>query len=98
MVASCYRRMNSYQQAYKMYEEIIQDHPDNIECLRYLVTICKELGYKYDHYSLQLKKLERMQDLHNHQLGYHQQAPNEYEYNPTMSYAQQPTQSDYQAQ
>lgn len=72
MVASCYRRMNSYQQAYKMYEEIIQDHPDNIECLRYLVTICKELGYKYDHYSLQLKKLERMQDLHNHQLGYHQ--------------------------
>ena len=75
MVASCYRRMNLYQQALKLYEEIIQEHPDNIECLRYLVSICKDLGMKYDHYSMQLKKLERLHEarqglMPNQQPGY----------------------------
>lgn len=52
MVASCYRRMNLFQQALDMYENIHRDHPDNIECLRYLVTICKDLGKKeYVEYS-----------------------------------------------
>lgn len=59
MVASCYRRMNLFQQALDMYENIHKDHPDNIECLRYLVTICKDLGKKeYVEYSKQLKQYE----------------------------------------
>ena len=42
-----------------MYESINRDHPDNVECLRYLVTICKDLGKKeYYEYSKQLKQLE----------------------------------------
>eukprot|EP00824_Muranothrix_gubernata_P021625 TRINITY_DN4757_c0_g1_i1.p1 TRINITY_DN4757_c0_g1~~TRINITY_DN4757_c0_g1_i1.p1 ORF type:complete len:766 (-),score=181.57 TRINITY_DN4757_c0_g1_i1:36-2240(-) len=62
MVATCYRKMNSYKEALKLYEEINESHPDNLECLRYLVMICKDLGLKYDHYSMQLKKLERAQE------------------------------------
>lgn len=59
MVASCYRRMNLFQQALDMYEAIHRDHPDNIECLRYLVTICKDLGKKeYYEYSKMLKQIE----------------------------------------
>ena len=56
MVASSYRRMNLFQQALDMYEAIHKDHPDNIECLRYLVTICKDLGKK--DYSQKLKQYE----------------------------------------
>lgn len=42
-----------------MYETIHRDHPDNIECLRYLVTICKDLGKKeYYEYSKMLKQIE----------------------------------------
>jgi intraflagellar transport protein 88 len=44
MVASCFRRMNHFPQALEMYESINRDHPDNIECLRYLVTISKEMN------------------------------------------------------
>jgi intraflagellar transport protein 88 len=63
MVASCYRRMNLFQQALDLYEEIHEKNPDNIECLRYLVTICKDLGKKeYYEYSKKLGKLERFQD------------------------------------
>jgi intraflagellar transport protein 88 len=62
MVATCYRKMNAYQQALKLYQEINTQYPENIECLRYLVMICKDLGLKYDNYSIQLKKLERAQE------------------------------------
>lgn len=47
MIASCYRRMNLYNEALKVYDEIHNEYPDNIECLRYLVQIRKELGLKY---------------------------------------------------
>lgn len=62
MVASCYRRMSAYPQALKLYEEIHKSHPNDIECVRYLITICKEMKQKYDHYALHLRKLERMQE------------------------------------
>ncbi|CAI2386595.1 unnamed protein product [Moneuplotes crassus] len=67
MVASCYRRMNLFQQALEHYEEVHETNPDNIECLRYLVAICKDLGKKeYYEYSKKLGKLERNQDMNNH--------------------------------
>jgi len=65
MVASCYRRMGVYHRALKLYEDIHRQHPQEVECLRYLITICKEMGLKYEHYAAELKKLERMQELAN---------------------------------
>lgn len=34
-------------------------HPDNMECLRYLVVLCKDLGRRYDAYETKLTRLER---------------------------------------
>jgi len=59
MIASCYRRMSLFNDALKVYEEIHNEHPDNIECLRYLVQIKKELGLKYQQYSEKLMVLDR---------------------------------------
>lgn len=44
MIASCYRRMNLFNEALKVYEEIHSENNDNIDCLRGLVQIRKELG------------------------------------------------------
>jgi len=62
MVASCYRRMGASAMALKLYEEIHRAHPNDIECVRYLITICKEMNQKYDHYAAHLRKLERAQE------------------------------------
>jgi intraflagellar transport protein 88 len=62
MVASCYRRMGAYPQALKLYEDIHHSHPNDIECVRYLITICKEMKQNYDHYANHLRKLERAQE------------------------------------
>ncbi|ETW04044.1 hypothetical protein H310_04429 [Aphanomyces invadans] len=59
MVTSCHRRMGAYQKALVLYEQIHVDYPDNLECLRYLVAICKDLGQKYEHHQHALAKLER---------------------------------------
>jgi intraflagellar transport protein 88 len=59
MVTSCYRRMGAYQRAMALYEQIHQDYPENLECLRYLVAICKDLGQRCDGFQAKLAKLER---------------------------------------
>lgn len=59
MIASCYRRMSLFNDALKVYEEIHGEHPDNLECLRYLVQIRKELNLKYQQYAEKLMILER---------------------------------------
>ena len=59
MVASCFRRMGSYQKALDLYEKIYRDYPENLECLRYLVAISKDMGLKYDHFQRALGALER---------------------------------------
>ena len=41
MVTSCYRRMGNYSKALQLYEKIHEEYPENIECLKYLVAICK---------------------------------------------------------
>ena len=46
MVASCYRRTGDYSRAYEVYAAVHTEHPDNVECLRYLVQICDDLGKK----------------------------------------------------
>eukprot|EP00747_Dinoflagellata_sp_TGD_P023665 gnl/TRDRNA2_/TRDRNA2_129987_c1_seq1.p1 gnl/TRDRNA2_/TRDRNA2_129987_c1~~gnl/TRDRNA2_/TRDRNA2_129987_c1_seq1.p1 ORF type:complete len:667 (+),score=164.88 gnl/TRDRNA2_/TRDRNA2_129987_c1_seq1:1-2001(+) len=62
MVASCYRRMGSHTVALKLYEDIHAAYPNDIECVKYLITICKDMGQKYEHYAMHLRKLERMQE------------------------------------
>merc|ERR1719324_1832891 len=69
MVASCYRRMGASAMALKLYEEIHHAHPNDIECVRYLITICKEMKQKYEHYAVHLRKLERMQEQQQQQGG-----------------------------
>jgi len=60
MVASCYRRMGSFQSALELYKRIHKQDPDNIECLRYLCTICKDMNDQdYDEYNKLLRKAER---------------------------------------
>jgi hypothetical protein len=44
MIASCYRRLGAFQQSYEVYLEIHRKHEDNVECLRYLIQICNDLG------------------------------------------------------
>jgi len=62
MVASCHRRVGALQKALTKYKEIHSAHPDNIECLRYLVHICTDLGRKQEvqEYVVKLRKAERM--------------------------------------
>ena len=62
MIASCYRRMNLFNEALKVYEEIHNDHSDNIDCLRGLVQIRKELGMPYQQFSEKLMVLDREEE------------------------------------
>jgi Tetratricopeptide repeat len=62
-VASCYRRIGAIPQALAKYKEIHSSHPDNIECLRYLVHLCTDLGRRDDahEYLARLRRAERTQ-------------------------------------
>jgi hypothetical protein len=69
MIASCYRRMNLFNEALRVYEEIHGEAPDNIDCLRGLVQIRKELGMKYQHYSEKLMVLDREEEAKRMMMG-----------------------------
>jgi len=62
MIASCYRRMNLFNEALKVYEEIYEENPDNMDCLRGLVQIRKDLGMKYQQFSEKLMMLDREEE------------------------------------
>jgi hypothetical protein len=66
-VASCYRRIGAIPQALAKYKEIHGSHPDNIECLRYLVHLCTDLGRRDDahEYLARLRRAERTQVGHH---------------------------------
>ncbi|VDK75697.1 unnamed protein product, partial [Anisakis simplex] len=44
MMASCQRRSGNYQKALDLYRQIHRRFPENIECLKFLVRICTDLG------------------------------------------------------
>mmetsp|Transcript_24966 Transcript_24966/g.99154 ORF Transcript_24966/g.99154 Transcript_24966/m.99154 type:complete len:546 (+) Transcript_24966:869-2506(+) len=58
MVTSCYRRMGNYHHSLRLYQCIHATYPDNAECLRYLVAICKDLGQPCDNYRAKLLKID----------------------------------------
>ncbi|CAM9116263.1 unnamed protein product [Hapterophycus canaliculatus] len=59
MVASCFRRMGNYRKALELYEQIHVQYPDNLECLRYLVAICRDHDRPFQHYQHKLARLDR---------------------------------------
>jgi tetratricopeptide (TPR) repeat protein len=60
IVASCHRRLGSFQTALTLYENIHKAHPMDQECLRYLVQICEDLNLPTEKYRTALRKLERL--------------------------------------
>ncbi|WAR06937.1 IFT88-like protein [Mya arenaria] len=64
MIASCHRRSGNYQQALETYKFIHRKFPDNVECLKFLVRICSDLGLKEaQEYATKLKKAEKAKEL-----------------------------------
>nr|XP_005167588.1 intraflagellar transport protein 88 homolog isoform X7 [Danio rerio] len=64
MVASCYRRSGNYQKALETYKEIHRKFPENVECLRFLVRLCTDMGLKeVQDYATKLKKVEKMKEI-----------------------------------
>lgn len=61
MVTSCYRRMSRYHKALEMYEDIHRKYPANVECLKYIVTISKDLGLPFDEYQQKLLQTQSEQ-------------------------------------
>uniref|UniRef100_A0A671RUI4 Intraflagellar transport 88 homolog n=1 Tax=Sinocyclocheilus anshuiensis TaxID=1608454 RepID=A0A671RUI4_9TELE len=60
MVASCYRRSGNYQKALETYKDIHRKFPENVECLRFLVRLCTDMGLKeVQDYATKLKKVEK---------------------------------------
>ncbi|XP_071337682.1 intraflagellar transport protein 88 homolog isoform X2 [Trachinotus anak] len=64
MVASCYRRSGNYQKALETYKDIHRKFPENVECLRFLVRLCTDMGLKeVQEYATRLKKVEKMKEI-----------------------------------
>ncbi|XP_038617721.1 intraflagellar transport protein 88 homolog isoform X2 [Tachyglossus aculeatus] len=64
MVASCYRRSGNYQKALDTYKEIHKKFPENVECLRFLVRLCTDIGLKeVQEYATKLKRVEKMKEM-----------------------------------
>uniref|UniRef100_A0A8I5TA92 Intraflagellar transport 88 n=1 Tax=Pongo abelii TaxID=9601 RepID=A0A8I5TA92_PONAB len=64
MVASCFRRSGNYQKALDTYKDTHRKFPENVECLRFLVRLCTDLGLKdAQEYARKLKKLEKMKEI-----------------------------------
>jgi len=63
MVASCHRRSGEYQAALNVYKQIHADFPEEIDCLKFLVRICSDLGMKeVTEYTALLKKAEKAKE------------------------------------
>jgi intraflagellar transport protein 88 len=66
MTASCHRRSGNYQAAFDTYKRVHEKFPENIECLKFLVKICSDLGMKeISVYKNKLEKLESMNTKRN---------------------------------
>ncbi|KAI8806826.1 hypothetical protein BJ742DRAFT_898538 [Cladochytrium replicatum] len=63
MIASCHQRSGNYQLAFDTYKNNHDRFPDNVECLRFLVRICTDLGMKEVHeYIAKLSRAEKAKE------------------------------------
>ncbi|XP_076445636.1 intraflagellar transport protein 88 homolog [Babylonia areolata] len=63
MTASCHRRSGNYNKALEVYQFIHKKFPDNVECLKFLVRLCTDLGMKEaQDYATKLKKAEKAKE------------------------------------
>ncbi|XP_010221923.1 PREDICTED: intraflagellar transport protein 88 homolog [Tinamus guttatus] len=64
MIASCYRRSGNYQKALDKYKVIHRKFPENVECLRFLVRLCTDMGLKeVQEYMTKLKRVEKLKEI-----------------------------------
>ncbi|XP_074841372.1 intraflagellar transport protein 88 homolog isoform X1 [Carettochelys insculpta] len=64
MVASCYRRSGNYQKALDTYKDIHRKFPENVECLKFLVRLCTDMGLKeVQEYVMKLKRVEKLKEI-----------------------------------
>lgn len=64
MVASCFRRSGNYQKSLEAYKKIHNRFSENVECLRFLVRLCTDMGLnEVQDYATKLKKVEKMREL-----------------------------------
>ena len=68
--------MGSLNKALNLYKEIHQDNPENIECLKFLVQISKEMQMPYEKFAEKLSLLEREQEA-NQEPQFYDQYENE---------------------
>lgn len=67
-MAACFRRTGQFQKALTEYQDIHYKFPDNIECLKFLVRLCSDLGLKEAQmYTTELKKAEKAKELKDRQ-------------------------------
>ncbi|CAG9465875.1 unnamed protein product [Pedinophyceae sp. YPF-701] len=69
MVASCMRRTQNWPGALRKYKAVHKKHPDNRECLAFVVQLCRDLGHPQEEreYSAKLERLDAL--LANQQRG-----------------------------
>jgi len=59
MIASCYRRMDANAEALETYKQVHRDFPDDIECLEYLVMLCRDMGREASEFEERLLRLQQ---------------------------------------
>ncbi|XP_023318131.1 intraflagellar transport protein 88 homolog [Trichogramma pretiosum] len=63
LVAACLRRIGEFHKALAEYQDIHKQFPDNIECLKFLVRLCSDLGLKEaQFYATELRKAEKSKE------------------------------------
>uniref|UniRef100_A0A8C2CK94 Intraflagellar transport protein 88 homolog n=1 Tax=Cyprinus carpio TaxID=7962 RepID=A0A8C2CK94_CYPCA len=56
--------IRNYQKALETYKDIHRKFPENVECLRFLVRLCTDMGLKeVQDYATKLKKVEKMKEI-----------------------------------
>lgn len=68
LVATCLKRIGQFHKALAEYQDIHRRFPENVECLKFLIRLCGDLGLKeVQVYVAELKKVEKAKELRERQ-------------------------------